>query len=129
MTMISRGGRNLAQKRTMKNAGNEKTLESIYKNGKICFPKRRWSNVCSRHNVVYNNLIRFHRTTQKGKCLACDRERHLPVLYPIYAVLRHESLRGTVIRKRYDDRYSRRCRHPDKDSEVLPWLRLSFRRQ
>lgn len=39
MTMISRGGRNLAQKRTMKNAGNEKTLESIYKNGKICFQR------------------------------------------------------------------------------------------
>lgn len=80
MTMISRCGKNLAQKRTMKNAGNEKTLESIYKNGKICFPKRRWSNVYSGHNVVYNCFISCYCTRQKGKCPACDQERHLPVL-------------------------------------------------
>lgn len=40
MTMILEKGINLAQKQTMKNAGNEESLESIYKNGKICFQKK-----------------------------------------------------------------------------------------
>ena len=38
----------------MKKAGNEKSLESIYKNGKKCFPKRRWNNVFSTYTIVYS---------------------------------------------------------------------------
>ncbi len=49
--MICGGEGNLAQKQTMKNAGNGKSLESIYKNGRICFQEEKWSNVLFRHNV------------------------------------------------------------------------------
>lgn len=45
----------------MKKGRNEKSLESIYKNGKICFLKKKWSNVFFRHNVSdrFFTIVKF----------------------------------------------------------------------
>jgi len=51
----------------MKKAGNEKSLESIYKNGKNCFPKRRWNNVFSTYTVVYSRWDKIPSGNRKNR--------------------------------------------------------------
>lgn len=96
---------------------------------KSVFLKRKWSNVFFTHTPLYSLLRKGLSVKQKGKCPVRLLERHLPVLYTVYAASRHESLREQSIRKRYDAQCSRRCQHPDKGSAMQSWLRLSFRRQ
>ncbi len=83
MTMISKDKENLAQKQTMKNAGNRKSLGSIYKKWKKLFFKEEMEQ-CLFHvyccvQPLGQDSIWKHKKTERqvpcplvGKTLACS---------------------------------------------------------